>query len=113
MSIKLPFEVFIGMQIPQGFAFGLFYSAMMAHVQVISPHVISMTMNNISLALFFNVSSLVGNVGGSKLYEIYGGATMFRVCAVVSAVWAGIVLLYQWRTGQSRIGVIPEATIQK
>ena len=93
MSFRIPFEVFLGLCLLQGFSFAAFYSSMMEHIISISPKEITMTMTQISLALFFYVGSLVGNIGGSQVYSRYGGRTLFLGQAIVCGAWAVVLLL--------------------
>ena len=97
ISMDIPFEVFLAVHLLQGFTFALFYSALMEHVQDISPPDINMTMSNITLSIFFYIGSLVGNIGGSEVYEEYGGKKLFLGMSLVCGVWAVLMFVFYIR----------------
>ena len=88
MYLNVSFEVFVSAQLLNGFSFALLFTAMMEEIFVISPKEINMTMNNIVMVLFFFISSLVGNIGGSAVYSQFGGATLFLGTSLTAGVWA-------------------------
>ena len=94
ISFSIPFEAFVAVHLLNGFAFGLFYSSTMEHVLAISPKEILMTMNNITLSLFFYVSALVGNIGGSGVFNEYGGAKLFLGQSILCGVWVVVMFGY-------------------
>ena len=106
VSYDISFAVFVGIHLLNGFAFALFYSATVEHVRRISPPDINMTMNNITLGLFFYVSALVCNMAGSELYEMFGGAVLFRVQSFVCAVWAIVAFVYYKYTNRNGMEII-------
>ena len=94
MYLDVPFELFVGAQLLNGFSFALLFTAMMEEVFVVSPKEINMTMNSLVMVLFFFVSSLLANIGGSAIYEKYGGAKLFLGTSVTAGVWAVFMMVH-------------------
>ena len=103
ISFDISYPVFLVVHLLNGFSFALFYCSIMKHIQDISPTDILMTMNQLTLALFFYVSSIVGNIGGSEVYQVYGGMIMFRGQAIVCGVWSLVLVVYVKMSSRSRI----------
>ena len=94
ISFNIPYSVFLMAHLLNGFSFALFYCATMNHLLDISPPGILMTMNQLTLAIFFYVSMIVANIGGSEVYQMYGGRMLFRGQSFVCAVWLLVLLVY-------------------
>ena len=93
MSYDISFGLFVGLQTLSAFGFALAFAAMMEHCHMITPEPIRVSMNAIMTTLFFIVSNFIANVGGAKIYEVYGGKMLFWGQALLCGVWSLIILL--------------------
>lgn len=94
MSFNIPFEVFLVLQSFSSIGFALSFAAMMEHLHEVTPTPIRMTMSTLMTTLFFIGSNFVANVGGSKVYDLYGGSSLFLGQACLCGGWALLLAVY-------------------
>jgi len=94
MSYDISFGLFVGLQTLSSFGFALAFAAMMEHCHMITPEPIRVSMNAIMTTLFFIVSNFIANVGGAKIYELYGGKMLFWGQALLCGVWSLVILIH-------------------
>ena len=97
ISFNVPYKVFLSIHFLHGCGFALFYSSIIEHILNISPKDILMTMNFIALSIFFHFSNVVGNIGGSKVYDNFGSRKLFVGQSVICAVWAVVLVIFSAR----------------
>ena len=74
--------------------YGLFWVAMIQHVDEISPKEIATTSMLLVQTVYFNIASLLSSVGGGFFYRRYGGALLFRGTAIIVGAWAFVLMVY-------------------
>ena len=97
ISFDIPYMFFVGVHLLNGIAFALFLCSMMKHVLDISPPDILMTMNQLTLTIFFYVSGILENIAGSEVYQKYGGRSLFGGHAVLCGGWIVVITVYYVR----------------
>ncbi|GIO10471.1 putative transporter YwbF [Cohnella xylanilytica] len=76
----------VGLQVFQGFTFVLFYVSSMQYLYSIVPEQWKSTGQTVLTLLFFGVSGIVGSSLGGWLFDLWGGAALYRIMAAASAV---------------------------
>jgi len=77
-------------QLLHSITFGLFFAVGVDYVDQISGEKFRATGQNIYAGVFMGVSAISGSLLGGKIYQVYGGESMYFFWAIVSAA-AGII----------------------
>ncbi|XP_057314171.1 major facilitator superfamily domain-containing protein 6-A-like [Hydractinia symbiolongicarpus] len=100
-------------QLLQGFGFGLFVSAYVQHVKLISKPAIWATMYGITNSLFFGCGLIVANLVGGVGYKNVGGRKLFLSEAIASSVWCVLLAFYiflqrfKWKSTSEKDVILP------
>ena len=68
-------------------------AAMMQHVFAVTPKEVSTTVSSTILGIYFYVSAVVSSIGGSVVYENYGGARLFFGISLCCAAWCVVMVV--------------------
>ena len=80
-------------QLLNGPGLGTMIAAMMQHVFTVSPKEVSTTVSSTTLGIFFYVSAVVSGVGGSVVFEKFGGSRLFFGMSLCCGVWCVVMVV--------------------
>ena len=94
MSYITKYWIMVSIQALHCICFALVWSAMMEHVNAISPRKIKVTMVLILQSVHFGIGPLLVNFVGGTLYETFGGKTLFKFSGILCGVWGGLLIVH-------------------
>ena len=97
MSYITMYWIMVSIQALNCTCFALVWSAMMEHVNAISPRKIKVTMILILQSVHFGISPLLINFVGGTLYETFDGKTLFRFSGILCGVWGVLLIVHAGR----------------
>ena len=97
MSYITKYWIMVSIQALHCICFALVLSAMMEHVNAISPSKIKVTMVLISQSIHFGISPLLVNLVGGTLYETFCGKILFRCSGILCGVWGVLLIVHSGR----------------
>lgn len=76
----------LSLQFLHGLTFGVFYTATMAYVTRLIPHLLQSTGHLIFYAVFFGVSGMIGSLVGGWWMDIYGGTFLYIMIGSLATI---------------------------
>ena len=86
--LALPIQLF------ESTGFALFWAAAVEFVHKHSSKDISTTLFNITIVIYYNVSSTIAYAVGGEIYQYKGGRRLFQIMASTCGVWAAIMTVW-------------------
>ena len=80
-------------QLLHAVGYGIFWSAVLTQLETISPSRICTSMHALIVTLHFDIGSLIANVVGGVLYDLYKGQVLYQYVSFVCLFWTFVVLI--------------------
>ena len=86
--LALPIQLF------ESTGFALFWAAAVEFVHKHTSKQVSTTLFNITIVIYYNISSTIAYVAGGEIYQYNGGRRLFQIMASTCGVWAAIMTVW-------------------
>jgi MFS transporter, PPP family, 3-phenylpropionic acid transporter len=91
MAISPEAWMVAGLRSVDGIAYALRYTAMVLIVGALLPDRLRAVGQSMAWLVVAGIAPVVGDIGGGLIYDVFGGATLFLVCAALHVIGALIV----------------------
>ena len=86
--LALPIQLF------ESTGFALFWAAAVEFVHKHASKDVSTTVFNITIVIYYNISSTIAYVVGGEIYQYYGGRRLFQIMASTCGVWFAVMIIW-------------------
>lgn len=94
MSYTSAYWLMLTLQVFHCIGFALLWSAMMQHVNLITPKKIQVTMILILQTIHFSISPILVNVAGGSIIKIYSSTILYRWTGALCGVWSILNVIF-------------------
>ena len=81
-------------QLVESTGFALVWAAAVEFVHKHASKDVATTLFNITIVIYYNISSTIAYVAGGEIYQYNGGRRLFQIMASTCGVWAAIITVW-------------------
>ena len=86
--LALPIKLF------ESTGFALFWAAAVEFVHKHASKDVSTTVFNITIVIYYNISSTIAYVVGGEIYQYHGGRRLFQIMASTCGLWFAVMIIW-------------------